>query len=106
MTRAGAEVADTLEHFSERIPATFVCAGINVEREGLFDGTRGQQIAGRFTLVPTARLPYNTEWQGLVATLQSSLRLRRHKPGSVTALDRYLHDRTCAYLRLSPVGTP
>ncbi|MFJ1665069.1 TniB family NTP-binding protein [Streptomyces bottropensis] len=94
MTRSGAEVADTLKYFSERIPATFVYAGINVEREGLFDGTRGQQIAGRFTLVPTAPLPYNTEWQGLVATLENSLRLHNHKPGSLTDLDRYLHDRT------------
>ncbi|WP_329536825.1 TniB family NTP-binding protein (plasmid) [Streptomyces sp. NBC_01450] len=93
-TRSGAEVADTLKYFSERIPATFVYAGINVEREGLFDGTRGQQIAGRFTLIPTAPLPYNTEWQGLVATLEDSLRLHDHKPGSLTDLDRYLHDRT------------
>ncbi|MET7718805.1 TniB family NTP-binding protein [Streptomyces sp. NPDC005407] len=93
-TRSGAEVADTLKYFSERIPATFVYAGINVEREGLFDGTRGQQIAGRFTLIPTAPLPYNTEWQGLVATLEDSLRLHNHNPGSLTDLDRYLHDRT------------
>ncbi len=49
-TRNGAEVSDTLKYFSERIPATFVYAGINVEREGLFSGTRGQQIAGRFTM--------------------------------------------------------
>lgn len=48
-TRNGAEVSDTLKYFSERIPATFVYAGINVEREGLFAGTRGQQIAGRFS---------------------------------------------------------
>jgi hypothetical protein len=31
-TRAGAEASDTLKYFSERIPATFVFAGINVER--------------------------------------------------------------------------
>jgi Bacterial TniB protein len=56
-TRSGAEVSDTLKYFSERIPATFVYAGINVEREGLFTGTRGQQIAGRFTLIPAAHSP-------------------------------------------------
>ncbi|MFL3871075.1 TniB family NTP-binding protein [Streptomyces bacillaris] len=92
-TRSGAEVADTLKYFSERIPATFVYAGIDVERD-LFAGTRGQQIAGRFTLIPTAPLPYNSEWQGLVATLENSLRLHAHKPGSLTGLGRYLHDRT------------
>lgn len=93
-TRSGAEVADTLKYFSERIPATFVYAGINVEREGLFNGTRGQQIAGRFTLIPTAPLPYNAEWQGLVATLENALRLHAHRPGTLTSLDRYLHQRT------------
>jgi hypothetical protein len=93
-TRSGAEVSDTLKYFSERIPATFIYAGINVEREGLFSGTRRQQIASRFTLIPTAPLPYNAEWQGLVATLEDSLRLHAHRPGSLTALDRYLHQRT------------
>ena len=38
---------------NERIPATFVYAGINVERDGLFSGVRGKQIAGRFTLIRT-----------------------------------------------------
>jgi hypothetical protein len=31
---------------NERIPATIVYAGIDVEHAGLFTGTRGQQIAG------------------------------------------------------------
>jgi hypothetical protein len=33
-TRTGAEASDTLKYFSERIPATFVLSGINVERAG------------------------------------------------------------------------
>jgi hypothetical protein len=93
-TRSGAEVSDTLKYFSERIPATFVYAGINVEREGLFTGTRGQQIAGRFTLIPAAPFPYAAEWQGLIATLEDALRLHQHPPGTLTGLDRYLHQRT------------
>jgi hypothetical protein len=52
-TRSGAEVSDTLKYLSERIPATFACAGIDLERQGLFSGIRGSQIAGRFTLIPT-----------------------------------------------------
>lgn len=46
-TRAGAEASDTLKYFSERIPATFIYAGISLERTGLLAGTRGAQIAGR-----------------------------------------------------------
>ena len=93
-TRSGAEVSDTLKYFSERIPATFVYAGIDLERQGLFSGIRGGQIAGRFTLIPTLAFPLAGEWRGLVATLEDSLRLRRHPPGTLAGLDRYLHQRT------------
>ncbi len=34
-TRAGAEVSDQLKYFAERLPATFVYAGIDVEAQGL-----------------------------------------------------------------------
>lgn len=93
-TRNGAEVADTLKYFSERIPATFVYAGVDVDRAGLFAGTRGQQLAGRFGLIATVAFPYHDEWKGLVATLEDALRLHRHRPGTLTRLDRYLHQRT------------
>jgi hypothetical protein len=93
-TRNGAEVSDTLKYFSERIPATFVYAGIDVERQGLFSGTRGSQIAGRFTLIPTLPFPPAAEWQGLAATLEDALRLHRHQPGTLAGLHEYLHRRT------------
>jgi len=93
-TRSGAEVSDTLKYFSERIPATFVYAGIDLERQGLFTGIRGRQIAGRFTLIPTLSFPLADEWRGLVATLEDALRLHRHPPGTLAGLDRYLHQRT------------
>lgn len=93
-TRSGAEVSDTLKYLSERIPATFVFAGIDLERQGLFSGIRGSQIAGRFTLIPTLPFPLADEWRGLAATLEDALRLRRHQPGTLAGLDRYLHQRT------------
>lgn len=60
----------------------------------MFSGTRGRQIAGRFTLIATAGFPYTEEWQALVATIEDSLRLRQHAAGTLRALDRYLHQRT------------
>jgi len=57
-TRAGAEVSDQLKYFAERLPATFVYAGIDVEAQGLFTGTRGRQIAGRFTLISCSPFHY------------------------------------------------
>ena len=93
-TRSGAEVSDTLKYLSERIAATFVYAGIDLERQGLFSGIRGSQIAGRFTLIRTLPFPLADEWRGLAATLEDALRLRRHQAGTLAGLDRYLHQRT------------
>ena len=93
-TRNGAEVSDTLKYFSERIPATFVYAGIDLDKKGLLEGTRGAQIAGRFTLIPTAPFPRGTEWTQLVATLEETLLLRRHRSGTFRELDSWLHTHT------------
>jgi hypothetical protein len=98
-TRAGAEVSDQLKYFAERLPATFVYAGIDVQAAGLFAGTRGRQIAGRFTVIPAAPFAYGssdqrTQWRALVATMESTLRLHRHKPGALVALDEYLYRRS------------
>jgi len=98
-SRAGAEVSDTLKYFAERLPATFVYAGLDVDEIGLFAGTRGRQIAGRFTLIPARAFDYGTTeqretWRGLVSTMEASLRLHRHRPGTLTGLDEYLFGRT------------
>lgn len=93
-TRSGAEVSDTLKYFSERIPATFIYAGIDVEKAGLFTGVRGAQIAGRFTLITTSPFPRTNEWDALIATLEDALRLHQHKRGTLTSLAHYLHQRT------------
>jgi hypothetical protein len=93
-TRAGAEASDTLKYFSERIPATFVLAGISVERAGLLSGTRGEQIAGRYSMIRTGPFSCDQQWATLIAALETSLRLHRHKPGTLPGLARYLHQRT------------
>ncbi|MFI6702918.1 TniB family NTP-binding protein [Streptomyces sp. NPDC050509] len=93
-TRTGAEASDTLKYFSERIPATFAYAGIDIEDSGLLSGTRGDQIAARFTSVATHPFPYNKEWKALVAQMEANLLLHQHKPGTLTRLDRFLHTRT------------
>jgi hypothetical protein len=92
-TAAGEDMSDHLKYFTEHLPATFIYAGIDIERR-LFTGVRGQQIAGRCVLVSTGAYPCDAEWKGLVATLESALRLHRHEPGSLTRSARYLHRRT------------
>ncbi|WP_210577774.1 ATP-binding protein [Streptomyces sp. GESEQ-4] len=98
-TRNGAEASDQLKYLSERIAATFVLAGLSVETSSLFQGTRGQQIAGRYSVVPSK--PFNRrsrsdrkQWQALIATMEGALRLDRHRPGTLLALEAYLHERT------------
>ena len=93
-TRTGAEASDMLKYFAERIPATFVYAGIDIERAGLLSGTRGEQIAGRFAMIRTGPFPRGEVWTGLVAALEDSLRLHRHQPGTLIRLERHLHQRT------------
>ncbi len=93
-TRAGAEASDTLKYFSERVPATFVYAGISLDRTGLLSGTRGEQIAGRFGIVRTGPFGQDQQWTALIAALEDSLRLHRQQPGTLTGLDRYLHQRS------------
>jgi hypothetical protein len=85
-TRQGAEVSDTLKYFSERIPATFVYAGIDVTHQVLFSGTRCRQIAGRFSLIETVPFPHTAEWHALVATLEQALRLHLHPPGALAKM--------------------
>ena len=98
-TRAGAEVSDTLKYFAERLPATFVYAGLDVDETGLFAGTRGRQIAGRFTLIPARPFDYGTKgqketWRSLIAAMEASLRLHNHQAGTLTGLGKYLFGRT------------
>jgi len=98
-TRPGAEASDQIKYLSERIPATFVLAGVDIEGTGLFAGRRGGQIAGRYTLITTSPFRYRTTqdqqaWHALAATLEDSLRLHAHQPGTLVKLGPYLHQRT------------
>ena len=56
-TRNGAEASDQIKYLSERIPATFVLAGVEIEGTGLFAGRRGGQVAGRYSLITTSPFP-------------------------------------------------
>lgn len=98
-TRSGAEVSDQLKYFAERLSATFIYAGIDIEAQGLFAGVRGRQIAGRFTVIGASAFAYGTgeqreQWRALIATLESLLRLHHHRAGSLVRLDEYLYRRS------------
>ncbi len=98
-SRAGAETSDQLKYLGERIPATFVYSGIDVETSPLLTGVRGSQLAGRFKIVRNQPLRYGSPadkqiWHDLVHGMDSALRLRHHRPGNLPAHAAYLHART------------
>jgi hypothetical protein len=93
-TTVGEDYSDHMKYFTEHLPATFVYAGIDVERSGLFTGIRGKQLAGRCALVTTGPFPYHEEWQQLIASMEDTLRLHKHEAGSLVASAKYLHQRT------------
>lgn len=98
-TRIGAETSDQMKHLSERIPATFVYAGVAIEASPLLTGNRGAQLAGRFKMVRNPPLAYGstaqrTAWEGLVRGMDQALRLKAHRPDALTRHAAYLHQRS------------
>jgi hypothetical protein len=60
-TTAGEDYSDHMKNFTEHLPATFMYAGMDIERSGMFTGIRGKQLAGRCRLVTTGPFPYHDE---------------------------------------------
>ena len=98
-TRVGADASDHLKYLAENVAATFVYAGIDAARSGLFDGVRGRQLAGRFVPILTAPFAYSTaadrdRWAQLVDGFDTMLRLRNQHTGAVTRLAAHLYGKT------------
>ncbi|WP_455907422.1 TniB family NTP-binding protein [Streptomyces cyaneofuscatus] len=97
-TTTGAQTADLLKDLSERLPATFVYAGINVTDTPLFTGVRGAQLAGRATLVDCGPLPARhgkrEPFRDVITDIENHLDLQQHKPGTLPRHAPYLHQRT------------
>jgi hypothetical protein len=84
---------------NDTISATFVYAGLDLDESNLFSGVRGRQILARFVPVKTGPFAHRTDqdkqdWIKLVATMEQTLRLHQHKPGSLIEQADYLHART------------
>jgi hypothetical protein len=98
-TRKGAAASDELKYLFDSVSATFVYAGLDLAENGMFTGTRVRQLASRFITLDTTAFGYATgkekaDWRMLVATLETALRLHRHKPGTLVNDAAYLHERT------------
>lgn len=95
-TRPGADTSDQIKHLAERIPATFVLAGVDVETSPLLTGIRGEQLSARFKLLRNTPLAHGTEqdkqtWAGIVGAMDAALRLPGHTPGALLRHTEELH---------------
>lgn len=86
--RASADASDALKQLSEKCPATFIYAGVNVESSGLLDGPRGGQIASRFELHHTTAFTNRSrtareEWHAVLEAMEQTLGLIRQQPGAI-----------------------
>ncbi|MEU0401622.1 ATP-binding protein [Streptomyces sp. NPDC006197] len=98
-TRPGADSSDQVKALAERVPATFVLAGVNVETSALLTGPRGAQIAARFKVLRTAPLLNGTSdqkaaWRKLLGDMELALRLRNHRRGTLVRNADLIHLRT------------
>ncbi|MEU5335635.1 AAA family ATPase [Streptomyces asoensis] len=95
-TRPGADTSDQLKTLAERIPATFVLAGVDVENSPLLTGPRGAQLAARCKLLRTPPLLNGTAqqkeiWRRLLGDMEAVLRLPRHRPGTLVRHADHIH---------------
>ncbi|MEU7592633.1 TniB family NTP-binding protein [Streptomyces sp. NPDC039022] len=97
-TTTGAQTADLLKDLTERLPATFVYAGIDVAATPLFSGVRGAQLAGRASLITCGPLParhgHARPFTDVITDLEGALDLTAHRPGTLPRHAPYLHQRT------------
>lgn len=97
--RATVESIDVLKGLHNDIAASFVYAGIDLAGSTLFEGVRGRQLAGRFSLINVETFETNSpesrkEWLGVIKGFEDALPLHSHKAQSLMAMHSYLFDRT------------
>lgn len=95
-TRPGADTSDQVKTLAERVPATFVLAGVDVESSPLLTGPRGAQLAARCKILRTPPLLNGTPeqkamWRTLLLDMEAALRLSRHRPGTLVRHADYIH---------------
>lgn len=103
-SEAGTSAGSALKGFTERLPITWVWAGVDVVRangeQRLFTGKMGQQMRGRVLThemngYHTGTQDDREDWQALIEAAEGLLPLAAHEPGSLAANDwSWLYDHT------------
>ncbi|MER6268152.1 AAA family ATPase [Streptomyces sp900105755] len=85
-------VTETVNYLCDRIPATFVFAGIG-SPGSLTSAVTGAQHR-RLVPVQLTDMPAGEDWCRVLAEAEAALQLRAHEPGTLTGLAGLLHERT------------
>jgi DNA replication protein DnaC len=113
---SNADASDALKQLSEKVAATFIYAGVNIESSGLLDGPRGQQIASRFELHRASAFSNRSngkreEWNSVLVAMEKALCLIRQEEDAILAHADALFDlsggsigRLADILHLSAIG--
>ncbi len=93
------ETSDLLKNLHNDLTATFVYAGIKLSQSTALEGARGNQLAGRFSMLEMNRFNLSNPedrktWKDLIVAFEKDLLLAEHQPGSLAAHMQYLFDRT------------
>ncbi|MET8698287.1 TniB family NTP-binding protein [Kitasatospora sp. NPDC004723] len=100
--KEGKVVNDHLKYLANHIAATFIYTGADLNTSGLFlegkGSTRATQTSGRNTLHQMRKFgttkAEKVAWVEVVAALEGTLALYRHRQGQLAALSPYLYERT------------
>lgn len=95
----GMEAASALKLFTERVPATFIYVGVDLQQSDLFGGQMGRQMQGRTTMFSMSPFTlgshkHRENWERLIAQFEREFPLYEHEVGSLTEEAAWLHART------------
>lgn len=93
------DAARTLKALTNQVTATFVYAGVGIERSTLMDGADGDQLARRsvfelFTPMSTATADGKREWRSVIRAFERDLQLLDHPETTLRQHADQLFDRT------------
>jgi len=91
------DAIEMLKSLHNKCAATFLYAGIHIDK--LLTGESGRQIGARFNPVHIQRYNLSNlddarKWRTFIKLFEEALPLRHHKPGTLVAESKYLHERT------------
>ena len=97
--RGNGESVDVLKALHNQVGATFIYAGMNLRKQPLFEGPRGQSLMARFSITEMTKFnasdpTHRKDWRGIVQQFERNLPLVDHLPGTLVPWSEHLFELT------------